>query len=140
MRTRALIRAPGESPRPLKLLVTARILSSVPILVLLFDGFTTLLNGPAVRQAHARLGYPASLGPNLGLLIVACTVIYAVQRTSVVGALLLTGYLGGATALHLRAGEPSYFPVLLTILLWAGLYLRDERLRAFILEGDDAEP
>ena len=140
MRTRALIRAPGESPRSLKLLVAARVVSSVPILALLFDGFTTLLNEPAVRQAHARLGYPASLGPNLGLLIVACTILYAVQRTSLFGAILLTGYLGGATALHLRAGEPCYFAVLLTILLWTGLYLRDERLRAFILEGDDVAP
>jgi hypothetical protein len=94
------------------------------VLLLLFDGFTTLLNGAA---------------PRLGLSIVAGTVIYVVPRTAVLGAVLLTAYLGGSMGMQLRSGEASYFPAVVGTLLWAGLYLRDERLRAFILEGDDRE-
>ena len=124
MSSRALIQPASDNPRSLKLVVATRILGSVPVLVLLFDGFTTLLNGRA---------------PQLGLLIVACTVAYVVPRTAVLGAVLLTAYLGGTMAMQLRSGAPCYFPVVVSVLLWAGLYLRDERLRAFILEGDDAE-
>jgi hypothetical protein len=124
MSSRALIRPPSNSPRSLKLVVATRILSSVPVLLLLFDGFTTLLNGAA---------------PNVGLLIVASTVVYVVPRTALLGAVLLTAYLGGTMAMQLRSGDAFYLPVVVSILLWAGLYLRDERLRAFILEGDDAE-
>ena len=121
MSSRALIRPAGDTPRSLKLVMATRILSSVPVLVLLFDGFTTLLSGAA---------------PSVGLLIVACTVAYVVPRTALLGAVLLTAYLGGSMGLQLRSGESSYFPAVVSILLWAGLYLRDERLRAFILEGE----
>ena len=71
----------------------------------------------------------------LGLVLLACTVLYVVPRTSVLGAILLTGYLGGAVASHVRVGEglfPVFFPVMVGVLLWLGLYLRDVRLRSLI--------
>ena len=68
----------------------------------------------------------------LGILEVACTVIYLIPRTAVLGAILLTGYLGGATATHVRIGEPWFMPVLLGVVVWLGIYLRDPRLRALI--------
>lgn len=139
MSSRALIRPTRFRAQSLKTLWAARILSSVPLLVLLFDGFTKLLNGPAIREAHERLEYPVHLAPSLGLVVVACAVLYAMPRTSLLGAVLLTGYLGGATATLVRVGEPCYFPVVVGVLLWAGLYLRDERLRALLAERDDAE-
>ncbi|MGI8521490.1 MAG: DoxX family protein, partial [Actinomycetota bacterium] len=79
------------------------------------------------------LGYPAGIVFWLGLILIVCTVLYAVPRTAVLGAILLTGYLGGATATQVRVESPSFwFPVLLGVLAWAGLYLRDARLRSLI--------
>jgi hypothetical protein len=68
----------------------------------------------------------------LGIVLLICTVVYAIPNTSVLGAILLTGYLGGATATHVRVGQPFWFPVMIGVLLWAALFLREERLRALI--------
>jgi DoxX-like protein len=73
-----------------------------------------------------------SLALGLGIVELACTVIYIIPRTSVLGAILLTGYLGGAVATHLRIGEPYFMPIIFGVLVWGGLFLRDERLRALI--------
>ena len=113
-------------------------LSSVVILFMLFDGGVKLVPLAMVIEGTAQLGYPATVSfvRGLGILGLSCTVLYAIPRTSVLGAILLTGYLGGTVATHLRVGSPIFshmlFGVYLGILLWGGLYLRDGRLRSLI--------
>lgn len=98
------------------------------------DASIKLLVLPQVTEALAQLGYPAGLERGLGLLLLVCTLLYAVPRTSMLGAVLLTGLLGGAVATHLRVESPIFshllFGVYLGLLVWGGLYLRDARLRA----------
>jgi hypothetical protein len=113
-------------------------LSGVVILFMLFDGGVKLVPLDMVIEATAQLGYPgtASFARGLGVLGLLCTALYAIPGTSVIGAILLTGYLGGTVATHLRVGSPIFshmlFGVYLGIMLWSGLYLRDGRLRCLI--------
>src|SRR5881396_3419317 len=120
------------APVSKKMLWAGRIASTLPVLLLLLSGVMKLMKPPAVIEGFVRLGYPASLALGIGIVEVACAVIYVIPRTSVLGAILLTGYLGGATATHVRIGEPFYTPVILGVLVWGGLYLRDARLRALL--------
>ena len=111
------------------------IISALPVLFLLFDGVAKLIKPAPVVEATVRLGYPESLIPGLGILLLVCTVVYVVPRTAVLGAILLTGYLGGATATHVRIGDPIFpilFPSIVGVLIWGGLFLRDKRLRELI--------
>jgi hypothetical protein len=113
-----------------------RIMSGLVVLFMFFDSAIKLLNlGPAV-EGTARLGYPVSLVVPIGVVLFVCTVLYAIPRTSILGAILLTGYLGGAVASNVRMGNPLFgyvlFPVYVGVLLWGGLFLRDARLRALI--------
>ena len=87
---------------------------------------------PPAVEGTVRLGYPEGLVLGLGIAVLVCTVVYAIPRTSILGAILLTGYLGGATATRVRVGQPFFFPIVLGVLIWAGLFLREERLRALI--------
>jgi hypothetical protein len=90
-------------------------------------------NPQMVDEFVNRFGYPASAAPVLGAVELACVVLYAVPRTAVLGAILLTGYLGGAVATHVRIGDPSFLiPLGLGVVAWAGLYFREERLRALL--------
>lgn len=113
-------------------------MSGLVIAFLAFDGvFKFVKPAPApVVETFARLGWSLSLAPVLGTLLLVSTALYAIPKTSVLGAILLTGYLGGAVATHLRAGDPLFshvlFPTYLGVLLWVGLYLREFRLRALI--------
>ena len=109
-----------------------RIASALPVLMLLFSGVMKLLKPAAVVTEFGRLGYPESVILGIGILELLCTVVYLIPRTAVLGAILLTGYLGGATATHVRVGDPFIFPVIFGALLWLGLYLRDERLRTLL--------
>ncbi len=111
---------------------SGRIISTLVVLFLLFDAVAKLMRIAPVLQAFARLGYPERLAVPIGILLLACTTVYVIPRTSVLGAILLSAYLGGATATHVRAGEPFYFPVVFGVLVWAGLFLRDDRLRELI--------
>ena len=118
-----------------KMLWTGRISSGLPALFLLVDGVMKLVKPAVVVEGTVRLGYPEAVILPLGIVLIACTVVYLIPRTSVLGAILLTGYLGGAVATHVRVGEglfPVSFPILLGVLLWGGLYFRDDRLRALI--------
>jgi len=118
-----------------KMLWAGRIASSLPALFLLVDGVMKLLKPVAVVDATVGLGYPESVIVGLGMVLLACTVLYLIPRTSVLGAILLTGYLGGAVATHVRVGGglfPISFPIILGVLIWGGLYLRDERLRTLL--------
>jgi hypothetical protein len=108
----------------------------VAVLFLLFDAVVKLSRHPAAVEGTARLGYPVSVIFTLGVLQAVCLVLYLVPRTSVLGAILWTGYLGGAVATHVRVGDPlfshAFFPIYLGVILWAGLWLRDPRLRELI--------
>ncbi len=118
-----------------KTLWTGRILSALPALFLLFDAVMKLVKPAPVVKATVELGYPESVILPLGITLLACTVLYLIPRTAVLGAILLTGYLGGAVATHVRVGDdafPVVFPVIVGALLWAGLYVRDQRLRSLI--------
>lgn len=118
--------AAGWMPR------TGRILTGLLGLFLLFDGAARLAGfGPYV-EGTVQFGYPAHYGPWIGLTLIAATVLYLVPRTAVLGAVLLTGYLGGATAGHVRLQLPFLFPVVFGVLVWGALYLLDARLRALI--------
>ena len=87
---------------------------------------------PMFVQEFARLGYQEHSALGIGILEIACTALYLIPRTSVLGAILLAGYLGGATATHVRIVDPFLPPIIFGVLAWGGLYLRDERLRAFL--------
>jgi hypothetical protein len=118
-----------------KILWAGRIISAVAVLFLLIDGVLKLLETADVVDVTVRLGYPESIIVNLGIVLIASTVIYVIPRTTVLGAILLTGYLGGAVATHVRTDGPLFsilFPVILGLLIWGGPYLRDKRLRAII--------
>jgi hypothetical protein len=108
------------------------IVTAIPTLFLLLDGVMKLVKPQFVVDATVKLGYPESAILGLGIVLLACTVVYVVPQTSVLGAILLTGYLGGAVASHLRAGDgpfPICFPGIVGALVWGGLLLRDARLR-----------
>ncbi|HAO40978.1 MAG TPA: DoxX family protein [Afipia sp.] len=112
---------------------TGRVLSGLVIVFLLFDAVIKLIPLDVVVETSRQLGIPTNLAVTLGVLTLLGTLLYAYPRTSALGAILLTGYLGGAIYVHVRAGSPLFshtlFGVYLGILLWGGLYLRDERLR-----------
>ena len=108
------------------------IISALPVLMLLMSAVMKFLKPPPVIEGFAHLGLPEGLALALGIVELACTIAYLVPQTSVLGAILLTGYLGGATVTHLRVGDAFFMPILLGILLWGGLFLRDPRLRALI--------
>jgi hypothetical protein len=117
-------------------------LSGLFVLFMVFDGVIKLPPLDIVLQTMTEIGYPASpaMARGLGILALICTALYVYPRTSLLGAVLLTGYLGGAIATHLRLGNPIFshllFGVYLGLFMWGGLYLRDERLRAlFPLRG-----
>lgn len=98
-----------------------------------------LIGGAEVTEGFARMGLPESLRIPLGILELSCVVIYAVPAISIIGAILLTGYVGGAIVSHLRIGEPVYVQIALGMLVWLGLYLREQRLKALIpLRTQDA--
>ena len=112
-----------------------RIASGLPALFLLVDGVMKLIKPAVVVETTMQLGYVESSILPLGLLLIACTIVYLIPRTAVLGAILLTGYLGGAVATHVRAAEGSFpivFPVIFGTLIWLGLYLRDTRLQALL--------
>jgi hypothetical protein len=116
---------------------TGKILSILVVLFLVFDSFGKFAKPVQVMEASARLGMPMSLSVVVGSILLVCTVLYAIPRTAFLGAVLLTGYLGGAVAIQLRAGSPLFetlFPVIFGTLAWVGLLLRDARLRAFTLQ------
>jgi len=112
-----------------------RIVGGLPVLFLLVDGVMKLFKPAVVVDATVKLGYSESTIIPIGLVLITCTVLYLIPATSVVGAILLTGYLGGAVATHVRAGEGLFsiiFPIIFGILLWLGVYLRDFRLRELV--------
>ena len=115
-----------------------RLLSGLVILFMLFDGAVKLVPWPVVTESMEKIGYGSSetLARSLGVISLVCTVLYAIPPTSIVGAILLTGYLGGAMASHLRIGSPLFthtlFGLYLGLMVWGGLWLRDRSLRTLL--------
>jgi hypothetical protein len=117
------------------MLWTGRVVSALPALFLLMDGVMKLVKPAPVVEATVGLGYSENVILPLGVVLLVCTFLYLVPRTAVLGAILLTGYLGGAVASHLRHEDglfAIFFPVVFGALIWGGLALRDERLRSVV--------
>jgi len=116
--------------------ITGTVFSGVVVIFLLFDGAIKLVPIQPVTDTLAALGYPVELARLLGVITLLCAILYAIPKTSVLGAILLTGLLGGAVATHVRVGSPLFshvlFGVYLGVLAWGGLYLRSEVLRGLI--------
>lgn len=113
----------------------SRIMSWLAALFLLIDGVMKLFKPAVVVEATVKLGYPENTILPIGIVLTVCTILHLIPRTAVLGAILLTGYLGGAVATHVRVGEglfPVSFPIIFGVLLWGGLYLRNNRLRSLI--------
>jgi hypothetical protein len=112
---------------------TGRIFTALVFLFMIFDGGIKVLRMAPAVEGTAKLGYPTSLVLPIGLVALVCTFLYAIPRTSILGAVLLTGYLGGATATQVRVQDPwFFFPVAIGVMVWVGSFLMDERLRALI--------
>ena len=111
---------------------TGRVLSGLTVLFMLVDAVGKFMMLPQVVEASTRLGIPLSQGVSIGVLLLVSTIIYAIPRTAVLGAVLLTGYLGGAVAIQMRAGSAVFetvFPVFFGVIMWGGVYLRECGLR-----------
>jgi len=111
---------------------TGRVLSALPVLLLVVTGTFGLLKPAMAMQGFAHFGYPEGAMLPIIIVEIACAILYAIPPTSVLGAILLTGYLGGAVATHVRVGEPFFLPLIVGVVVWVGLYLRDTRLISLI--------
>ena len=122
-----------------KMKITGWVLSILAILLLLADGFAKLIKPEPVVQATLQLGYPESTITTIGILVIICAIIYAIPRSAFLGAILLTGFLGGAIATHFRINNPLFshtlFPVYILLFIWLGLYLRSASLRKLLLNS-----
>jgi hypothetical protein len=116
--------------------LAGRVLSTLAILFLLFDSGLKVMKMAAAVEGTVQLGYPQHLVVVIGIIQLICVVLYAVPPTAVLGAILLTGYLGGAIATHVRVGSPllgyTFFPIYVAALIWGGLFLREDRLRRLV--------
>jgi DoxX-like protein len=117
------------------MLWTGRVLSGLIVVFMLFDGVCKVIMIAPVKEACAELGIPESVTPFIGIVLIGCTCLYAIPQTSMLGAILLTGYLGGAVATHVRMGGPAFpivFATLMGVVAWCGLYVREPRLWALV--------
>ena len=108
------------------------IITAVVSLLFLFSAVMKLVGGPDVTQGMAQLGLPERMMVPLGILEAACTAVYLIPATSVLGAVLLAGYMGGAICTHWRVGDPFYLQILIALVVWLGIYLREPRLKAVL--------
>ena len=123
----------SPSPNPTWMVWTGRVVSALPVLALLMSGaFKFMKPNEEMVKGLDHIGWKADQLSTLGIVEIACTILYVIPQTSVLGAILLTGYLGGATATHVRVGDPWFAPVIIGVLVWLGLFLRDARLRAIL--------
>lgn len=108
------------------------IISTLLVLMLTFSAVMKFVNPPGMAEQFSKLELDSKLLLGLGILELTCTIIYAIPRTAVLGAILLTGYMGGAVLTHLRVGDQYITQIVLGVLVWLGIYLRDARLRALV--------
>ncbi|HKV27437.1 MAG TPA: DoxX family protein [Candidatus Acidoferrales bacterium] len=135
MRSDAMQPGAQTGPTSKGMIWTGRVITGLVILFLFFDGITKAMKVPAVLKAAGELGFSVREIVGIGIVLLICTALYAIPRTAILGAILLTGYLGGATVTTLRAGYPPVqmlIPVFFGVLVWAGIFFRDSRLRAMI--------
>ena len=112
---------------------TGRIISGLIVAFMFFDSSLKIFKFAPAVEGTAKLGYPANSLVPMGIALLVSTLLYAIPRTSILGAILLTGYLGGAVATHVHGSDPWFaFPIVLGVLAWGALYLRDAGLREFI--------
>jgi hypothetical protein len=123
-----------NAPYSTRALWAGRILSGLAVVFLIFDVAMKLLLPPVAVEGTRQLGWPESAMSTLGVIQLICLVVYLIPRTAVIGAVLWTGYLGGAIATHVRVGDPLFshtlFPIYVAVFLWAGLWLRDRRVKS----------
>ncbi|WP_437203653.1 DoxX family protein [Planctomicrobium sp. SH664] len=124
------LEAPAPSPK--WMIWTGRVLSTLVVLLLLMSAVMKLARAQPVLEGMPKMGYPVELAVPLGVVELVCTLLYVFPWTRTLGAILLTGYLGGATATHLRVSEPFIGPVMIGVVTWLGLFLRDSRLRVLL--------
>jgi hypothetical protein len=115
-----------------KIVWVGRVISGLVSLVFLMSAFMKLKGGPELSQGMAHLGLPESMVTPLAILELTCVVVYLVPMTAVLGAILLTGYLGGAICTHWRVGDPFYTQIVLGVLVWLGIYLREAQLKELV--------
>ena len=127
---------PSLDPKPSRansvMLWVGRVISALPIAMMFMSAVMKLRNDPDAAQQFLKLGYSTKSMVNIGIVELVSTILYLIPQTAVFGAILLTGYLGGATASHVRLGEAFHVPVGIGVLVWLGLVLRDARLRAIL--------
>lgn len=126
----------SAGPSSTKRMWAGRIVSALPVLFLLFDATIHIMRTPPVVEGFAKAGFPISTAVPLGIIEIVCIILYVIPRTSVLGAILLTGYLGGAVATNVRQQLPMLgyvlAPVYVAVFIWGGLWLRDDRIRSLI--------
>jgi DoxX-like family len=126
----------GRTKLSISRVTVGRVISGFAVLFLVFDTVIKFTHHPAVAESMTQLGYPVSSAVALGVIELLCLTVYLIPRTSVLGAVILTGYLGGAIASHVRVGNPLFshvlFPIYIAAMIWGGLYFRDARVRAII--------
>lgn len=115
---------------------TGQVLTALAVIFLLFDSITKLLRVDAVVKASAQLGYSSNQVFAIGAILLACIALYVIPRTAVLGAVVLTGYLGGAVEANFHAGTPAFsnalFPIYFAVIMWGGIYLRERRIRDLV--------
>lgn len=126
-----------ETPAPTapistSVLWTGRVMSALPALMLAFSAVMKLSHPPQLDEGFQHVGIPVNHAFGLGVLELACAIVYLIPRTAVLGAILVSAYLGGAIQTHLRVGDPFFVQIVLGVLVWGGLFLRDPRLRALL--------
>jgi DoxX-like family len=121
------------APTSKKMLWTGRVISAIPILLMIFSAVMKLIKAAPLVQGMSRYGYPESQVVTIGVLELLSCIVYVIPNTAVLGAILMTGYLGGATATNFRMNDPSYIMTfLLGVFVWGGLFFRDARVRALL--------
>ena len=124
------------APVSSRTLWAGRIISALPVAFLVLDGAMKVMKASVAVEGSVQLGYPEKVVVAIGVVLLVCTLLYAIPQTSILGAILLTGYLGGAIATHVRVGNPLFthvlFPLYVGVMVWGGLFLRDKRLRELI--------
>jgi len=126
------LQATSTSQQSVKAVWTGRIISSLCILFLLFDAIGKIVKESHSIEGSVQLGWPEHLIQPIGIALLICTILYVFPRTAFIGAILLTGYLGGAIAIMVRAGQPLYFALVFGILVWIGLFFRNPKLKALL--------
>lgn len=126
------LQATSTTQQSVKAVWTGRIISSLCILFLLFDAIGKIVKESHSIEGSVQLGWPEHLIQPIGIALLICTILYIFPRTAFIGAILLTGYLGGAIAIMVRAGQPLYFALVFGILVWIGLYFRNPKLKVLL--------